>query len=216
MEKKIIGWEILMSVLFGFIVGSALVYYFYLRNGDETNLSYILVTAGFLCSFLFCLIYFVMPQPFRDLLLKAKDILSNKDFIYFSFDLSKTKIPTNWIRISSKGENIIQEHLKTSLLELNSEEQEVLKMVSNKKTKYAKFVLFLNVGSWVIYLILFISTWSKNVFVDNKFFLIGGLLLIFLYLRYTYNTCMLLQFNKKLNQIEIAPDMKYRDIRDLY
>jgi len=214
LEKKIIGWEIFMSVLFCTMICSALIMYidvFY----DFLSSDYV-ITFFIIPFVLFFLIYFIMPQPFRDLLLKAKNILSKKDFIYFSNDLSKTKISTDLLQISSKGAKEIQEHSKESILELNPEELEALKSKSRKKTKYAKLVIFLNVGVLSVYLIGFISVRFKIPFLDSFLSLFSSLLLIFLFLRYTYNTFILLQFNKKLNQIDEAPDIKYLDIRDIY
>lgn len=216
-EKKIIGWEIVMSVLFVLLICSGIGIIFSLHYDFKTDLGIAVFITSIMIPFvLFLAIYFIMPQPFRDLLLKAKDILSKKDFIYFGFDLSKSKISTNLLNISSKADKGINDHLHESQLELNPDELELLKSEIKKKTKYAKFVIFLNIGVWSAYLIGFFSSQFKIEFLSDILYVFIGLVLVFLYLRYTYNTFILLLFNKKLSQIEETPSISYHNIRDLY
>ncbi len=219
-EKKIVAWETVMTVLVVLMICSTLFFVFSINTDFASDLATeIVILLPMFPFMLFLLIYFIMPQPFKNLLLKAKDILSKKDYFYFSFDLSKVKVGTDFLSISTKHEKELREHLNASLLEVNLEEQENLHRERKKKTKFARWVLFLNVGTWSTYILMFILGKSENQFGEKLFFLfptLFGLLLLFLYLRYSYNTYILLQFNKKINQIQETSGLSYLEIRDIY
>jgi hypothetical protein len=217
-EKKIISWETVMTILIALMIISALFLMFFNFDFKTDLLSEIAITSAFLPFVLFTSIYFIMSQPFKDLLLKAKTILDKKNYFFFSFDLSVVKLTTDWLHFSTKHDKELNDHLKSSKLELNQKEQEILHRDMKKKTKYAKWILILNVGTWSTFIIAYILGRTEIQFTEylSFIFILIGLLLVFLYLRYSYNTYILLQFNKKLKQIEETSGLSYLDIRDIY
>jgi len=223
-EKKIITWEIVMTILVALMIFSPLAIIF-LSSFPFFEL-FPLEIFMFLPIFsfvLFLLIYFIFPQPFCTLLLKAKDVLPKRDLIFFHNDLLKVKVSTEYLDVlsptfslSTSRDKGLQYHLQVSLMELTQEDQDKIEQEKKSKTKYAKKVIFLNAGTFATFILVIILGRSQIPILEKCSIPLFGLLFIFLYLRYSYNMYILLQFDKKLTQIEEVPELSYMDIRDLY
>jgi hypothetical protein len=223
-EKSIIAWETVMTILSVLMICSTLFFVFSINTDFTSDLATeIVILLPIFPFMLFLLIYFIMPQPFKDLLLKAKDVLPKRDLIFFHHDLLKVKVSTEYLDISlwnfslsTSRDMKLKYHLQVSLMELSQEDQVTLEQEKKKKTIYAKWVIFLNVGSMSLLSLFIVAGRSQISFLEKWSILLFGLLIFLLYLRYSYNTYILLQFNKKLTQIEEISGLSYLDIRDIY
>jgi hypothetical protein len=223
-EKKIITWEIVMTILVALMIFSplAIIFLSCFPFSEPFSLEIFMFLPIF--SFvLFLLIYFIFPQPFRTLLLKAKDILPKRDLIFFHHDLLKVKVSTEYLDVlsptfslSTSRDKGLQYHLQVSLMELTQEDQDKIEQERKSKTKYAKKVIFLNAGTFATFILVIVLGRLQIPILEKCSIPLFGLLFIFLYLRYSYNMYILLQFDKKLTQIEEVPELSYMDIRDLY